>query len=74
MTLGAGCQSDSFFVNRGVGIELGLDPMDAMAGRAGGRVCPAAGREHPVDALDELLGDVGVAHATRLRNVGPKDG
>src|SRR4030042_1119876 len=74
MTLGARRQGDSPFVDRGIGIQFRLKDVNAMAGRAGGRIRPSSGREHPMNALPELFRYVGVARTSCLGDVRTKDG
>ena len=73
MALRAGRQGNSSLIDRRIGIDLGLDSVNAVAGGAGGRVAsPPCGKDS-VDALNKLSRDVRMAYPAGLRNVGTED-
>ena len=73
MALRAGRQGDPFLVHGRIGVHLGLDPMNAVAGRAGGRVRSPPGCKNPVNAAGERLCNLRVAVPARLRDIRSKD-
>ena len=73
MTLRACSQSNSFFIDRRVGIDLRFDSVNPMAGGTGRGIGPAPGGENSMDALRKLLGDRRMTGTTSLRNIGSKD-
>ena len=73
MALGTGRHGNPPLIDRRIRIDLGLDSVNAMAGRAGGRVASPPCGKGSVDALNKLPRNVRVAHPARLRNIGTED-
>ena len=73
MTLGTGGQGDSSLVHRRVRVHFCLDPMDAMASGASGRIGSPPGRQHAMDAIRKLFHDVRMTGTAGLGNIRPED-
>jgi hypothetical protein len=73
MALRTGCQGDSLLIHRRIRIDLCLDPMNAMARRAGGRVASPSRCKNPMNTFDELFRNLGMAYPAGLRDVRPED-
>ena len=73
VALWTGRQGDSSLVDGGVGVDLGLDPMDAVAGGAGRRIAPSPCGQDTVDAFRKLLCHFGMAGPAGLGDIRPED-
>ena len=61
MTLRTGCKGDSLLIDRRIRVYFCLDPVDAMASGARGRIRSPSSSEHSMHAVRKLFRDIRMA-------------
>ena len=73
MALRTGCKSDSSLIHGRIRVYLCLNPVDAMARRASGRIGSPSGGEYAMHTLHKLFRDFRMTGAAGLGNVRSED-